>query len=228
MVDLGRPYQKATKALKPASTSVLNHGGDLDAMYHSGRWRDQGLIHDMIDHDHQSRHGPIWSMGMVGRLMRATMLPTPCYHLFGVYGGQGRIAAQPDAEHTLIISEMIASGSRLWYHIIGAMGEDQRPFDTVERMSDFYHRNREYLVEAESAAEVAIVFSQDAVLDYGRERAQSRCNDPLHGAAETLVRDRVPFDLLAVEDLAERMDRYRVLVLPNQACLSDDECEALR
>ncbi len=230
MVDLGRQYQTAAKALKPSATSVLNLGGDLEGMHHSGDWRAMGQSHDMIDHDHQSRHGPIWSIGMTGRLMRAAMWPkTPYYHLFGVYGGQGRIAAQPAAEHTLMMAEMIASGSRLWYHIIGALGEDRRPFDTVERMYDFYHRNREYFVDADSAAELAVVFSHDAVLTHGGDDAARRCGDPYRGACHALVRGRMPFDMLSVDDLGtERMDRYRALILPNQAYLSDEDCDALR
>jgi len=256
MDSLAEQYQKAAKALKATATSVLNIGGDLERMNDSGHWRVLGRLHDMIDHDHQSRHGPIWSIGMTGRLLRATIgvsaqtgrqspaqtgwhlpaqtgwhLPTgtPYYHLFGVYGGQGRITAQPAAEHTLMISEMIASGSRLWYHIIGANTPDRRPFDAVERMFGFYHRNREHFVDAESAAQVAIVFSQRGADAYGRDDAARLCGDPYRGAAHVLVRGRVPFDLLAVEDLTtDRIDRYRALVLPNQAALSDAQCDAIR
>ena len=229
MDSLAEEYRKAAKSLKPTATSVLNLGGDLEGMNHSGHWRALSRSHDMVDHDHQSRHGPIWSIGMTGRLMRANFHPKPYYHLFGAYGGQGRIAGQPAAEHVLMIAEMIASGSRLWYHVIGANGEDRRPFETIEKMCGFYHRNREYLVHTESAAEVALVFSQFAVDAYGKDQATRLCGDPYRGAAHALIRARIPFDLLPVEDLTtEKITRYRALVLPNQACLSDAHCDALR
>lgn len=229
MDDLSRQWNEAARKLKPDAIAVLNIGADLEGMSHSGHWRKLAETHSMIDHDHQSRHGPIWSIGMTGRLMRANFHPKPYYHLFGAYGGMGRIAAQPAAEHTLMISEMIASGSRLWYHVIGSNGEDRRPFETIERMFGFYHANREYFLGAESAAEVAIVFSQYATDQYGRDQAARLCGDPYRGAAHALVRARIPFDLLAVEDLTtEAARRYRALVLPNQACLSGDQCDALR
>ncbi len=234
MDDLAAQYRKAAKSLKPTATVVLNLGADLEGMSHSGHWRKLAEVHDMIDHDHQSRHGPIWSIGMTGRLMRASFHPKPYYHLFGAYGGMGRITGQPAAEHTLMISEMIASGSRLWYHVIGANGEDRRPFETVEKMFGFYHRNREYFLHAESAAEVAIVFSKFATDQYGKDQAARLCGDPYRGAAHALVRARIPFDLLAAEDLTADakglglVNRYRALLLPNLACLSDGQCEALR
>jgi hypothetical protein len=227
--DLGRHYQSAAKALKPHATSVLNLGGDLERMNHSGHWKTQGRTLDIVDHDHQSRSGPIWSMGMPGRLLRATMEHASYYHLFGVYGGIGRTSAQPDAELELITAEMMAAGCRLWYHVIGADGTDRRPFDTVERIFDFFHQNRDYLVDLPSIAQVAIVFSQVAVDQYSYDDADRLSGDPHRGAAHALVRAGIPFDLIDVDDLTEsKIDQYLALVLPNQAMLSTEQCCAIR
>ena len=128
-VDLARQWQRAAKRLKPSATVMLNLGHGIEGMNASGRdWKGLCAAHDVIDADHQSRGAsqPIWSVGMTGKVLRAVMHPKPYYHLFGAYGGLGRIAAQPHAEHMLMMAGMAASGSRLWYHVVGASGEDHR------------------------------------------------------------------------------------------------------
>jgi hypothetical protein len=231
-LSLAQEWQNAAKALKPSATAVLNLGHGLEPVNMSGRkYKALCAAHDMIDADHQTRHAqdPIWIFGATGKIMRSLVPAKPRYHLFGAYGGTGRIASQPQAEHTLIMAEAAASGSRLWYHVIGASGEDRRCFEAIERFFDFYHRHREFYRDIESCAEIAIVYSQRIYDIYGRDDGSRLVTEPFRGVYHALVRARLPFDLIHVDDLDERaLRRFRVLVLPNQSCLSDSQCEAVR
>ena len=229
MDELTREYQSAAKSLKEHATVVMNMGGDLERMNDSGHWREQGRALDMVDHDYQSRRGPIWTMGLPGKMLGATMPDTPYYHLFGAYGGLGRISAQPDAELELITAEMMAAGCRLWYHVIGAAGPDRRPFEAIERIFSFYDEHRDVLRGAEPAAEIAVLFSQSGADAYGGVNVARLCGEPLRGMAHALVRDRIAFDLIETGELTrEALARFRVAVLPNLAPLSDEQCEVLR
>lgn len=232
IASLAEQWQQAAKALKPTATIVLNVGGGVEGLSISGQsWRRMFAAHDMIDGDHQARGTgePLWSIGATGKVLRAIMHPKPYYHLFGVYGGVGRIAAQPAAEHTLMMAEMAASGSRLWYHVIGACGEDRRPFPAVEAFFDWMHRHRDYYRNVDSRAEIALVFNQRLANVYGRAEAARLVSQPWRGAYAALVRARLPFDMLHADDISiESLSRYRLVVLPNQACLSDAQCESIR
>jgi hypothetical protein len=241
-LSLAQQWQNAAKALKPSATAVLNLGHGLEPVNMSGRrYKALCAAHDMIDADHQTRHqgDPPWIFAATGKLMRSLVdsaeggsapgRSKPYYHLFGAYGGTGRIASQPPAEHTLIMAEAAASGSRLWYHVIGASGEDRRCFEAIERFFDFYHRHREFYRDTESCAEIAVAYSQRIYDIYGQDQSSRLVTEPFRGVYHALVRARLPFDMIHVDDLDDdALRRFRVLVLPNQACLSNAQCEAVR
>jgi len=194
-------------------------------------WKRMYAAHDMIDADHQARGTgePLWSIGATGKILRAVMHPKPYYHLFGAYGGIGRVAAQPAAEHTLMMAQMAASGSRLWYHVIGACGEDRRPFEAIEKFYSWYHRHRDCYRNTENCADIALIFNQHLADIYGQARSHQLVSQAWRGAYAALVRARLPFDMLHADDIAiERLSCYCVIVLPNQACLSDIQCESIR
>lgn len=229
---LAEQWREAARRLKPSAIVVLNLGGGVEGIGNRGsNWRRMLDAHEIIDSDHQSRDTgePLWSIGATGKVLRAVMHPKPYIYLFGVYGGIGRISAQPAAELTLMMAEAAASGARLWYHVIGACGEDRRSVQTVERFYDWMHRHRGYYVNTESCADVALVFNQRLLDIYGKSDAQRLVSEPWRGAYAALVRARLPFDMLHADDVTlERLSSYRAVVLPNQSCLSDEQCEALR
>ena len=73
-----------------------------------------------------------------------------------------------------------------------------------------------------------MVYSQQTAAYYGGDQAAAKVEDHALGYYQALVEARVPFDM--VHDLlldAEQIDRYKVLILPNIAALSDRQCEQL-
>ena len=76
-----------------------------------------------------------------------------------------------------------------------------------------------------SLAEVAIVYSQQTAAYYGGIQAAATVENHSLGYYEALVEARVPFDMVhdLLSDL-EKIERYRVLILPNIAALSDRQC----
>jgi hypothetical protein len=87
---------------------------------------------------------------------------------------------------------------------------------------DFYRRHREYYVNSEDVANVAVLRSY-ASLTYHHARA---------GLAailteQALIQSHVPFDLVFDEHL-ENLSKYRVLILPETECLSDAQLERIR
>jgi len=232
VISLAEEWRDDAKHLKPSAIVILNVGGGIEGLSNCGaNWRRMFDAHEVIDADQQARGTgePLWSIGATGKVLRAVMHPRPHIHLFGVYGGIGRISAQPAAEHTLMMAQAAASSSRLWYHVIGACGEDRRPFDAVERFYDWVHHHRDYYLNNRNCADIAVVFNHRLLDVYGKGEAQRLVSQPWRGAYAALVRARLPFDMLHADDLSPaRLAGYRVVVLPNQACLSEGQCAALR
>jgi len=78
-------------------------------------------------------------------------------------------------------------------------------------------------------ARVALVFSQQTATFYGGERAAARVEDHTLGYYHALVEARIPFEMAHDRCLEpERIDGFKVLVLPNIAALSERQCAALR
>ena len=73
--------------------------------------------------------------------------------------------------------------------------------------------------------EVAMVYSQQTAAYYGGEQAAAKVEDHALGYYQALVEARIPFDMVHDQLLdPEHIDRYRVLILPNIAALSDRQC----
>ena len=80
-----------------------------------------------------------------------------------------------------------------------------------------------YFADAHSQARVAIVFSRHTQDNYGGARPHARYLDFIRGWYCALQEAHIPFDVLSDKFIdRDRLQRYRVLVLSNLACVSDD------
>jgi hypothetical protein len=109
-----------------------------------------------------------------------------------------------------------------------AVLHDRRWVEPVERIFAWHGRHARYLRNERSLANVGMVCSQRADwLLHGEERRRAR--EHADGFYQALVEARVPFDMVYDGALsAEALARFRVLVLPSIAFLSDEECEQIR
>jgi hypothetical protein len=74
-----------------------------------------------------------------------------------------------------------------------------------------------------------MVYSQQTAWFYGGDRAGAKVEDHALGMYQALVEARIPFEM-AHDGLldAEHVDRFKTLILPNIAALSDAQCQQLR
>ena len=201
-------------------------------------WRSMTSQARIIFLDYQGRHGasPLWANGEAGKLIRAVMgedasIPESMamYNNMGTGGAPSfRLAAKPEPEVRLWFAEAVAGGIRPWWHHIGADHEDRRQFRTAAPLFAWHERNERYLRDRTPLAAVGVVYSQHGVDFFGRDDAAERCEAPLRGIGQSLIRARIPYALVHADLIPERPDPLRVLVLPNVGALSDAQCEALR
>ena len=133
------------------------------------------------------------------------------------------------AELRLWLADGIANGLRPWVAKFSGVLYDRRWVPVVEGVYGWHFRNERYLRNEENLARVAMVYSQQTGTYYGGEQKHRRVEDHELGMYQALVEARIPFEMAHDRLLdAEHVDRYRLLILPNIAALSDAQCEQLR
>jgi hypothetical protein len=132
------------------------------------------------------------------------------------------------------LNETLASGMLPYYHFIGSeagFGEDRRWQKVGADYFQWTARHDAHLKPRRSIANIGIVMGQSTQLLYkGPVAANSRTymRDTTHGIYDGLLRGRFAFDLVHEDRLEpERLSKYRALLLPNIAMLSDRQCQQL-
>ena len=180
--------------------------------------------------DRQGRSGltPIWANGKYAKTARASMGELPIAGLFNIGvedDNRWKDSVQSDAEIEAWVHGGIAQGFRPWLCKFNAKVIDPRWMPVVEKIYAWHFANDRYLRNTGNLARVAIVTSARTVTDDRRERMAGAQN----GYYQALVEARMPFEMVDDGRLdPEHIARYRVLVLPAIAALSDRQCDQLR
>jgi hypothetical protein len=92
----------------------------------------------------------------------------------------------------------------------------------LRRYVNFYHRNFEHYQDIDNVADVAVLHSY-ATMGFNNDRPA--VSTMLFEQA--LIQARVPFDIIFDANLQD-LSKYRVLALPDQECLSDEQLDLIR
>ena len=88
---------------------------------------------------------------------------------------------------------------------------------------------KRYLRNEENLARVAMVYSQQTGTYYGGQQKARRVGDHELGMYQALIEARIPFEMVHDRMLEpDKIDRFKLLILPNVAALSDAQCDQLR
>jgi hypothetical protein len=118
---------------------------------------------------------------------------------------------------------------RPWFSKFSATLHDERWLRGVEDLYLWTDKNQRYLTNRKSSANVGIVYSQQTAWYYGGQQTDGKVEDFALGWYQALVESRVPFDMVHDRLLdAGSLARFKTLILPNIAALSDKQCNELR
>lgn len=103
----------------------------------------------------------------------------------------------------------------------------QRLLDTVRKGLDLFMEDADLHAGARPDAKVAVVFSW-ATRKYFRE-GRMDWSQELDGWARVLIEEHIPFEVVVAENVksAGELQRYDLIILPNNAFLSDAFCAAV-
>ncbi len=144
-----------------------------------------------------------------------------------------RRSAAPALEQKTFAAQIAANGGTIKLNLSGgppSVHNDRRGFPAIRELFGFLSRNDRYYQGDSSAADVALVHSRDTFFFYGRDRIDERYLDEMRGLEQALLEAHVPFDIISTGTLSDAavLVRYKVLVLPNLACLSEKEADLIR
>jgi len=189
---------------------------------------------DLFFADQQARRGLMapWANGKGAKELRSTLGMKPLIGIFSVgieEEFRWKDSVQSEAEIRIWVAEGTANGMRPCFVKFGGDIYDKRWMEAVAGLYEGYYRNETYLRNTASMARVGVMYSEQTDRNYGGKPWQQKSGDHLDGIYHTLVESRIPFDmvndrLLTPDDLS----RFKLLILPNIAALSDAQCAQLQ
>ncbi len=231
LFELWDVWDAEIRKANPEARFIANSGGgalsDLDM-------KSIGERSQILFADRQARRGVAvpWANGKNGKEYRSTMGRKPIGGIFSVgivEPYRWTDSVQSAAEIRIWAADGIANGLRPWFTKFSGTLRDQRWLKVVEDIYEWHYRSERYLRNEQPMARVGMVYSQQTAAFYGGARAAQKVEDHTLGFYHALVEGRIPFEMVH-DGLLEPgdVDRFKVLVLPNIAALSDAQCGQLR
>ncbi|MFC5411154.1 alpha-amylase family protein [Larkinella bovis] len=189
---------------------------------------------DLFFADQQARRGlmPPWANGKGAKELRSTLGLKPLIGIFSVgieEEFRWKDSVQSDAEIRIWVAEGTANGMRPCFVKFGADIYDKRWMEAVASLYERYYKNEPYLRNTAPMARVGVVYSEQTDRNYGGKPWQQKTGDHLDGMYHALVENRIPFDMVNDRLLTpDDLKRFKLLILPNIAALSDTQCQQLR
>lgn len=229
LFDLWRLWDGEIRKINPGARYIANSGGGsmttLDMKTIS-------QIAPTLFADRQSRRGvmPPWANGKNAKEFRATFGRKPIVGIASIGVDdehRWKDSVTTEAELRIWLADGIANGLRPWVAKFSGVVYDPRWLTVVEKTYDWHHRNVRYLRNEQNLARVAMVYSQQTGTYYGGAQKHRNVEDHELGLYHALVEARIPFEMAHDQLLdPEHVDRYKLLLLPNVAALSEKQCES--
>jgi hypothetical protein len=238
LFELWNKYDAIAKEKKPDSFFFANLGGNV----HAGPNLDRlGKTAVWFQGDNQGRTNEdpaVWGCTLQGRVCNAVLDGKFAANITAAYStGEvaWRNAAKNPAGTKMWLNETLAAGLVPYYHFIGSetgFGEDRRWQKVGADYFAWTARHDAHLKVRRSIANIGVVMGQSTQLLYpgpATARSHNYMRETTHCLYEALLTGRFAFDYVHEDRLEpERIDKYKVLLLPNIAMLSDRQCEQIR
>jgi hypothetical protein len=238
VLELWQEYDAIAKQKKPDSFFFANSGGNVRGGPNLDRL---GKVAAWFQADNQGRaydDPAIWGCSLQGRVCNAVLDGKVAANVTAAYStgtpGWRNIAKNP-AEATMWLNETLASGMVPYFHFVGAQNgfaEDRR---WQQVGAEFFHwtaRHDAHLTARRSIANIGVIIGQSTQLLYpgpSPARSHAYMHETTQGLYDALLQGRFAFDFVHEDRLEpNRLAKYRALLLPNIAMLSDCQCQQLR
>lgn len=192
------------------------------------------------DQQQRTAHHPIWAAGRGAKEAAGVMQGQgPIAGSFNVAQIEFKDSVQSIDETLAFMHDGMAQGFRPWLIKFKAEVFDKRWVEPVANAFAWHARHERYFHNTANLAKVAMMQSVQTSSFY---RSGGAINmqpvsamtaggneGALNGCYQALTEARVPFSLVDDRDLNQALiGRYKVIVLPNIAAMSDSQCTSIR
>jgi hypothetical protein len=238
VLQLWQKYDAIAKEKKPDSFFFANSGGNVRGGPNLDRL---GKVTAWFQADNQGRtydDAAVWGCSLQGRVCNAVLDGKAAANVTAAYStgtpGWRNVSKNPN-ESRMWLNETLASGMVPYFHFVGAENgfvEDRRWQDVGTDYFRWTAQHDAHLATRRSIANIGVVIGQSTQLLYpgpATARSHAYMHETTQGIYDALLQGRFAFDFVHEDRLEpERLARYRALLLPNVAMLSDRQCEQLR
>lgn len=139
--------------------------------------------------------------------------------------------AVPPAEQKVYMAQIYANGGNAILNLSGGppkVHEDKRGFPAVASLYRFVAENQAYFQNDHSGSEVALLYSQTTMFFYGQNEAKQKYVEAIRGFEQALIEQHIPFQIISDSMLTlEQLQKYKALILPAAACMSEEGAQAI-
>ena len=232
LFELWSVWDKAIGERRPDARYIANSGGGATSGLDMKR---VGELAPTLFADRQCRAGDMapWANGKNGKEYRATLGQKAIGGIFnvGIVSPYRWLNSVKNPQETrLWVQDGMANGLRPWFNMVSGTVYDKRGLKVIEDLYVWHHKWERYFRNTAPVARVGLVYSQQtAQFHAGPQNTQRLVEQPIDGMYQALIEARVPFEMVHEKMLdPAHVNRYKLLLLPNIAALSDTQCQQLR
>ena len=186
----------------------------------------------MLDHQARTNAEGFQANGQAGKWVHSLLgwdkLIPESMALYQAGSPVFRAASKPEPEARMWMLDGFAGGLQPWWHHVGADEEDRRAYHTVEPLLRWHQEHEKFLVNRQPVASVGLLWSQQNTDFHGRDNPAESVELPWRGLANALLRARIPWLPLHLDDVPRDGALFSLLILPNVAAMSQAQCQSVR
>lgn len=186
----------------------------------------------MLDHQSRSESAGFHQNAEMGKLIHGILgwdkLIPESMAMYQAGRPTFRVSSKPALEARLWMLEGIGGGIQPWWHHVGAYHEDRRMYRTAAEVTRWHEERQDYLVNREPVANVGMVWTQQNTDFYGRDNAEELVEQPWRGFSNALLKARIPWLPVHLDDLEAAAGKFRVVILPNIGAMSVDQLATIQ
>jgi len=150
--------------------------------------------------------------------------------MYGAGQPSFRLASKSEPDARFWALDGFLGGIQPWWHHIGAYHDDRRQYRTAPPLFAWHKDHEDALVNRTPVSTVGVVWSQENIDFYGRNRPGELFTLPWVGMTDALIRARIPYLPVHADHVARDAERFglKALILPNVGSLSDSQLDQIR
>lgn len=222
-------WDEVMKAIKP-HTSFIPNMGSVSLMEFDLKIIEQYCPFLCVDDQGRRGTEPVWMAGRNGKRMRATFRERPAILITSIgpeeeYRWKDSVTTGPEMQAW--IDDGTTQGLLPWFTKFNGVVPDTRWVEPVAESFALHAALEPVLSSMTPVAEIAILDPSTTLRHHGQDTRKAAEADDL-GFYQALIEARVPFEMLSDQAMtANSLDQFKVVILANSTCLSDEQVKLL-